>query len=134
VLTTNAVKKLRLQSQDLAHTQDDATQQVESLKRELADSKHEVSTTVRQSVAEDKQSLESQLDEERRQKERARQALDNRMAELAKRKVKFAGTLLCCMARVVLYSSYGRVVMHTCLTLHDQKTAVRFLIVATRSS
>jgi paraquat-inducible protein B len=92
VLTTS---EFRLQSQDLACTRDDATQQVERLNRELADSQREVSTTERQSVAQDKQSLESQLDQERRQKKRARQSLDNRMAELglAKRKSKFAGML-----------------------------------------
>jgi paraquat-inducible protein B len=87
--------EFRLQSQDLARTRDDATQQVERLNRELADSQREVSTTERQSVAQDKQSLESQLDQERRQNKRARQSLDNRMAVLglAKRKSKFAGML-----------------------------------------
>lgn len=47
-------------------------------------------TSVRNSVIQEKQSLEQRLDEERKAKERARAQLDSRMEELQKRKSKFA--------------------------------------------
>jgi chromosome segregation ATPase len=70
---------------DVTRQRDDATAQVERLERELADSKREVAA-VRQSGAAETQGLQSQLDEERRTRERARELLESRMAELQKRK------------------------------------------------
>jgi chromosome segregation ATPase len=78
-----------MQATELARERDTLTGQVDGLRRELTDTKREVAS-VRQSVVEEKLSLESRLDEERRAKERARAQLDSRMNELTKRKSKYA--------------------------------------------
>ena len=62
---------------------------MDGLRNELQEARREVAT-VRKSIVEEKQSLESKLDEERRAKERARAQLDSRMEELQRRKSKFA--------------------------------------------
>ena len=77
-----------MQATELARERDSLNGQMTSLRNELEDGKREV-TLVRGSVAEEKQSLENRLDEERRTKERARAQLDSRMEELRKRKAKF---------------------------------------------
>ena len=82
------VRKARMHATELARERDALTGQVDGLRRELTDTKREVAN-VRQSVVEEKLSLESKLDEERRAKERARAQLDSRMNELTKRKSKF---------------------------------------------
>ena len=74
---------------ELARERDSLNQKLEQLRADLSEAKREVMTT-RQSIAEEKQSYEQRLDEERRAKERARQQLDARMDELQKRKSKFA--------------------------------------------
>lgn len=74
---------------ELARERDALTSQVDGLRRDLTTTKREVAT-VRQSVVEEKLSLESKLDEERRAKERARAQLDTRTTEMTKRKSKFA--------------------------------------------
>jgi chromosome segregation ATPase len=71
--------------EDVTRQRDDAAAQVERLERALADAQREVAA-VRQSGAAETQALQSQLDEERRTRERARELLESRMAELQKRK------------------------------------------------
>lgn len=72
---------------ELARERDSLMSQIENLRTELQGAKREVDT-VRRSIAEEKQTFEQRLDEERRAKERAK--LDTRMEELTKRKSKFA--------------------------------------------
>jgi hypothetical protein len=74
---------------ELARERDGLNQKVEALRSELQKAQSEV-VIVRRSIVEEKQSLESRLDEERRAKERARAQLDTRMDEIQKRKSKFA--------------------------------------------
>jgi len=82
------LRKARMQATELARERDNLNGQVENLRNELVETKREVAL-VRQSVVEEKQSLEQRLDEERRAKERVRHQLDARMDELSKRKSKF---------------------------------------------
>ncbi|KAG1800448.1 uncharacterized protein HD556DRAFT_1230394 [Suillus plorans] len=79
----------RMQATELARDRDSLNFQIEGLRNELQEARREV-VTVRKSIVEEKQSLESHLDEERRAKERARAQLDSRMEELKKRQSKFA--------------------------------------------
>jgi hypothetical protein len=74
-----------MQVTELSRQRDNLNGQNESLRSELAEAKREVAL-VRQSVIEEKQSLEQRLDEERRAKERVRHQLDTRMEQLAKQK------------------------------------------------
>jgi kinesin family protein 4/21/27 len=83
------LRKARMQATELARERDSLSSQNEGLRNELQEARREV-VTVRKSIVEEKQSLESRLDEERRAKERARAQLDSRMEELQKRKSKFA--------------------------------------------
>ncbi|KAG1826831.1 kinesin domain-containing protein [Suillus subaureus] len=83
------LRKARMQATELARERDLLNSQNEGLRNELQEARREV-VTVRKSIVEEKQSLESRLDEERRAKERARAQLDSRMEELQKRKSKFA--------------------------------------------
>ncbi|KAG1754309.1 kinesin-domain-containing protein [Suillus lakei] len=83
------LRKARMQATELARERDSLNSQIEGLRSELQEARREV-VTVRKSIVEEKQSLESRLDEERRAKERARAQLDSRMEELQKRKSKFA--------------------------------------------
>ncbi|KAG6335027.1 hypothetical protein ID866_4053 [Astraeus odoratus] len=83
------LRKARMQATELARERDTLSAQVDSLRNELQEARREVAT-VRKSIVEEKQSLESRLDEERRAKERARAQLDSRMEELQRRKSKFA--------------------------------------------
>lgn len=83
------LRKARMQATELVRERDSLNSQVEGLRNELQDARREV-VTVRKSIVEEKQSLESKLDEERRAKERARAQLDSRMDEIQRRKSKFA--------------------------------------------
>ena len=83
------VRKARMQATELARERDNLNGQIVALRTDLAEAKAEV-VNVRRSIVEEKQSLESRLDEERRAKERARAQLDSRMEELQRRKSKFA--------------------------------------------
>ncbi|KAG8217666.1 hypothetical protein J3R82DRAFT_5819 [Butyriboletus roseoflavus] len=83
------LRKARMQATELARERDSFNAQVETLRNELQEARREV-VTVRRSIVEEKQSLESRLDEERRAKERARAQLDSRLEELQRRKSKFA--------------------------------------------
>ncbi|KAI0345257.1 kinesin-domain-containing protein [Trametopsis cervina] len=83
------LRKARMQATEIARERDNLTTQITTLRQELHEAKVEV-VNVRKSVVEEKQTLESRLDEERRAKERARQQLDTRMDELQRRKSKFA--------------------------------------------
>ncbi|KAF9246370.1 kinesin-domain-containing protein [Melanogaster broomeanus] len=83
------LRKARMQATELARERDALSAQTDALRTELREARREV-VTVRKSIVEEKQSLESRLDEERRAKERARAQLDTRMEELQKRKSKFA--------------------------------------------
>jgi len=83
------LRKARMQATELARERDTLSSQVTGLRNELHEAKNEV-VSVRRSIVEEKQSLESRLDEERRAKERARAQLDTRMEELQRRKSKFA--------------------------------------------
>lgn len=78
-----------MQATELARERDNLNGQIVALRTDLAEAKAEV-VNVRRSIVEEKQSLESRLDEERRAKERARAQLDSRMEELQRRKSKFA--------------------------------------------
>ncbi|CAL1705613.1 unnamed protein product [Somion occarium] len=83
------LRKARMQATEMARERDNLNNQVTALRTELHEAKNEV-VSVRRSIVEEKQSLESRLDEERRAKERARAQLDSRMDELQRRKSKFA--------------------------------------------
>jgi peptidoglycan hydrolase CwlO-like protein len=83
------VRKARMHATELARERDNLNSQIENLRNDLSRAQSEVAT-VRRSIAEEKQSLETRLDEERRAKERVRAQLDSRMDELQKRKSKFA--------------------------------------------
>ncbi|KIK91754.1 hypothetical protein PAXRUDRAFT_830557 [Paxillus rubicundulus Ve08.2h10] len=83
------LRKARIQATELVKERDSLNAQIDALRNELQEARREV-VTVRKSTVEEKQSLESRLDEERRAKERARAQLDSRMEELQKRKSKFA--------------------------------------------
>ncbi|KAF8447796.1 hypothetical protein L210DRAFT_3501334 [Boletus edulis BED1] len=83
------LRKARMQATELARERDSLSAQLETLRNELQEARREVAT-VRRSIVEEKQSLESRLDEERRAKERTRAQLDSRMEELQRRKSKFA--------------------------------------------
>ncbi|KAK7693967.1 hypothetical protein QCA50_003542 [Cerrena zonata] len=83
------LRKARMQATELARERDNLSTQVTTMRSELHEAKNEV-VSVRRSIVEEKQSLESRLDEERRAKERARAQLDARMDELQRRKSKFA--------------------------------------------
>lgn len=74
---------------ELARERDGLSLKIDALRSELQKAQSEV-VIVRRSIVEEKQSLESRLDEERRAKERARAQLDTRMDEVQKRKSKFA--------------------------------------------
>ena len=78
-----------MQATELARERDTLNQQIERLRHDLENAHREV-TAVRRSVIEEKQSLETRLDEERRAKERARAQLDSRVDDLQRRKSKFA--------------------------------------------
>lgn len=77
-----------MQATELARERDNLNSQIATLRTDLHDAKNEV-VNVRRSIVEEKQSLETRLDEERRAKERVRAQLDSRMEELQKRKSKF---------------------------------------------
>ncbi|KAF8559726.1 hypothetical protein OG21DRAFT_1502955 [Imleria badia] len=79
----------RMQATEFARERDSLNAQLETLRNELQEARRGV-VTVPRSIVEEKQSLESRLDEERRAKERARAQLDSRMEELQRRKSKFA--------------------------------------------
>ncbi|KAJ7481171.1 kinesin domain-containing protein [Mycena galericulata] len=83
------LRKARMHATELARERDTLNVKLEALRVELEETKREV-VTVRNSVVQEKQSLEQRLDEERKAKERARQQLDVRMDEIQKRKSKFA--------------------------------------------
>ncbi|KAJ6531244.1 hypothetical protein B0H19DRAFT_966715 [Mycena capillaripes] len=83
------LRKARMHATELARERDSLNVKIETLRGELEETKREV-VNVRNSVTQEKQSLEQRLDEERKAKERARQQLDVRMDELQKRKSKFA--------------------------------------------
>ncbi|KAI6045585.1 kinesin-domain-containing protein [Pisolithus marmoratus] len=83
------LRKARMQATELVRERDSLNLQLEGLRSELQEAHREVAT-VRKSIVEEKQSLESRLDEERRAKERARAQLDSRMEEIQRRKSKFA--------------------------------------------
>jgi len=83
------LRKARMQATELARERDNLNSQLGSLRTELHEAKTEV-VTVRRSIVEEKQSLESRLDEERRAKERVRAQLDSRVDEVQRRKSKFA--------------------------------------------
>ncbi|KAJ7461530.1 kinesin [Mycena latifolia] len=83
------LRKARMHATELARERDTLNVKLEALRSELEETKREV-VSVRNSVVQEKQSLEQRLDEERKAKERARQQLDVRMDELQKRKSKFA--------------------------------------------
>ncbi|KAK7040891.1 hypothetical protein VNI00_009487 [Paramarasmius palmivorus] len=84
------LRKARMQATELARERDRLNSEIETLRRDLTQTKQEV-VNVRKSIVEEKQSYEQKLDEERKAKERARQQLDTRMEELTlKRKSKFA--------------------------------------------
>jgi len=87
--TYHIVRKARMQATELARERDTLNLKAETLRDELDQAKREVAT-VRRSIAEEKQSLEQRLDEERKGKERVRQQLDTRMEEVQRRKSKFA--------------------------------------------
>lgn len=74
---------------EIARERDNVSGQLERLRRELDAARLEMNN-VRQSVFEEKQSLEAKLDEERRAKERTRQQLEMRVEEIQRRKSKFA--------------------------------------------
>ena len=78
-----------MQATEIARERDNLNVQMNTLRQELHEAKTEV-VNVRQSIVEEKQTLDKSLDEERRAKERARQQLDSRMDELQRRKSKFA--------------------------------------------
>ncbi|KAG1902581.1 uncharacterized protein F5891DRAFT_948509 [Suillus fuscotomentosus] len=80
---------VRMQATELARERDSLNSQIEGLRNELQEARRGV-VIVRKSIVEDKQSLESHLDEGRRAKEHARVQLNSRMEELQKRKSKFA--------------------------------------------
>ncbi|KAE9398957.1 hypothetical protein BT96DRAFT_821207 [Gymnopus androsaceus JB14] len=84
------LRKARMHATELARERDRLNGEIETLRKELTETKREV-LNVRQSKVEEKQSYEQRLlDEERKAKERARQQLISRMDELPKRKSKFA--------------------------------------------
>ncbi|KAJ7749534.1 kinesin domain-containing protein [Mycena maculata] len=83
------LRKARMHATELARERDTLNVKLEGLRVELEETKREV-VSVRNSVVQEKQSLEQRLDEERKAKERARQQLDVRVDELQKRKSKFA--------------------------------------------
>lgn len=72
----------------MAKERDSYQQQMNGLRTQVAEAQREASN-MRRSVAEEKQTLEHRLEEERKAKERARAQLDTRMEEMAKRKSKF---------------------------------------------
>ncbi|EJD02223.1 kinesin [Fomitiporia mediterranea MF3/22] len=82
------LRKARMQATELARERDTLNTRLDAMRRELDEARRELAA-VRRSVIEEKQSLESRLDEERRAKERVRQQLDMRVEELQKRKSKF---------------------------------------------
>ncbi|KAJ7311540.1 kinesin, partial [Mycena albidolilacea] len=83
------LRKARMHATELARERDSLNVKIEGLRGELEETKREV-VSARNSVVQEKQSLEQRLDEERKAKERARQQLEVRMDELQKRKSKFA--------------------------------------------
>ncbi|KAJ7085691.1 kinesin [Mycena belliarum] len=83
------LRKARMHATELARERDTLNVKLETIRSELDEAKREV-VSVRNSVVQEKQTLEQRLDEERKAKERARQQLDVRMDELQKRKSKFA--------------------------------------------
>ncbi|KAJ7149338.1 kinesin [Mycena filopes] len=83
------LRKARMHATELARERDTLNVKIDSLRGELEETKREV-VSARNSVVQEKQSLEQRLDEERKAKERARQQLEVRMDELQKRKSKFA--------------------------------------------
>jgi len=72
---------------ELERERDSLNGRIATVTNELEEVKREVA--FRRSLAEEKQSLENRLDEERRAKERVRVQLDSQMAELQKPKSKF---------------------------------------------
>lgn len=83
------VRKARMQATELARERDTLNQQIERLRTELEEARREVAT-VRRSIVDEKQSLETRLDEERRAQEKVRQQLDMRVEQMsAKRKSRF---------------------------------------------
>jgi len=82
------LRKARMQSNELAKERDSYQQQMSGLRQQVSEAQQEASN-MRRSVAQEKESLESRLAEERKAKERARAQLDSRMEEMAKRKSKF---------------------------------------------
>ena len=83
------VRKARMQATEISRDRDNLNIQIERLRKELDAAKREV-TDVRNSVVQEKQSLESRLEDERRAREKVRQQLDQRVEELQRRKSKFA--------------------------------------------
>ncbi|KAJ8482105.1 hypothetical protein ONZ45_g15070 [Pleurotus djamor] len=82
------LRKARMHATELARERDVLNSKIEALRVELAEAKREVAS-VRKSIAEEKQSLEHRLGEERRAKERARAQLDSRIDELQGKRSKF---------------------------------------------
>ena len=80
-----------MQATELARERDNLSSQIMNLRTELAEAKAEV-VNVRRSIVEEKQTLESRLDEERRAKERARAAKVG--ADTEKARPKQASTLV----------------------------------------
>ncbi|KAJ7256457.1 hypothetical protein B0H12DRAFT_509620 [Mycena haematopus] len=83
------LRKARMHATELARERDTLNVKIDGLRTELEETKREV-VNVRNSVVQEKQSLEQRLDEERKAKERARQQLDVRVEDIQKRKSKFA--------------------------------------------
>jgi len=82
------LRKARMQATEIARERDTLNAQIDRLRGDLEEARREAATA-RRSVVEQKQSLEKELDEERRARERVRQQLDVRVDELQKRKSKF---------------------------------------------
>jgi kinesin family protein 4/21/27 len=78
-----------MQATELARERDSLNIKIDQMRNELTEAQREV-VIVRRSVAEEKETLEQRLDEERKARERARQQLDARTEEFQRRKSKFA--------------------------------------------
>jgi hypothetical protein len=77
-----------MQATEIARERDNLTNHINTLRQELHQAKAEV-VNVRQSIVEEKQTLEHRLEEERKAKERARQQLESRVDDVQRRKSKF---------------------------------------------
>ncbi|KAF7322353.1 Kinesin domain-containing protein [Mycena chlorophos] len=83
------LRKARMHATELARERDTLTTRLEALRVELDEARREISN-VRNSVAQEKQSYEQRINEERRAKERTRLDLEARVDEAQRRKPKFS--------------------------------------------